>query len=67
MVRNRVRRRLRGILAQRRGADRLPSGAYLVIVRPAAVDQTRAELEECLEQVMQRIRSKVTNNKQVGA
>ena len=67
MVRNRVRRRLRAVLAERRRTGGLPAGAYLVIVRPAAADRTQAELEGSLEQVMQRISSKARNEEGRGA
>lgn len=59
VVRNRVRRRLRALLAERRRTGHLAGGAYLVIVRPAAADRSQGELEHFVEQAMQRINGKV--------
>ena len=67
VVRNRVRRRLRAVLDDRRRRGRLAGGAYLVIVRPEAAERTQAQLEQIVEQVMQRIEGKRTTGEEAGA
>jgi ribonuclease P protein component len=54
VVRNRVRRRLRAILADA-GTDRLPPGAYLVAVRPGADDLPYRELSEHVHRALSEI------------
>ena len=52
VARNRVRRRLRAVVAAR--APELPGGAYLVSAGPGAIALRPAELEVALTQAMQR-------------
>jgi ribonuclease P protein component len=54
VVRNRVRRRLRAVFAEA-GAERVPAGAYLVAVRPAAAGLTYRELSEHVDRALSEI------------
>jgi ribonuclease P protein component len=54
VVRNKVRRRLRAILAET-GADRLPPGAYLMAVRPGVDGLTYRELSEHVHRALTEI------------
>ena len=49
VTRNRIKRRLRAIVAERDRREPLPSGAYLISVGPAAATSSFAELTEHLE------------------
>jgi len=61
VVRNRVRRRLRVIFEQRQGSPRpLRPGAYLVVVRPEAGDQTFATLASSVDQALTRIEGRIS-------
>lgn len=53
VVRNRVRRRLRPLMADLEASDQLPPGAYLVGVRPDVVDLTPAGLRRHLTAALQ--------------
>jgi ribonuclease P protein component len=52
--RNRLRRRLRAILASFDRAGRLPASAYLVICQPAAVNLTNSSLISCIDRLLAR-------------
>jgi ribonuclease P protein component len=54
VVRNRVRRRLRAIFAEG-GPDRVPTGAYLVAVRPGVDDLSYRELSEHVQRALTEI------------
>jgi ribonuclease P protein component len=54
VARNKVRRRLRAILAEA-GAARLPAGAYLVAVRPGADGLSYRELSEHVHRALTEI------------
>ena len=53
VVRNRIRRRLRHLVADR--ADEWPSGWYLIGVRSGAADRSYEELSEMLQRLLNRI------------
>ncbi len=53
VVRNKVRRRLRAIAA----AQALPSGAYLLSVRPEALTRTSMQLMQDLQQAFDKLSS----------
>lgn len=61
VVRNRVRRRLRAILAERArragpaGGAHLPAGAYLVAVRPGVAELSHQALGEHLDRALARL------------
>jgi ribonuclease P protein component len=56
VVRNRLRRQLRALLADSDPATTLPSGWFLIGARPDAGARTFSELTFDLEQLVQRIR-----------
>jgi ribonuclease P protein component len=60
VVRNRVRRRLRHVLAEleRSSAPGLPGGSYLVVARPGADACTSDELRSHLVRALRRIDKK---------
>jgi len=54
VVRTRVKRRLRAVLAQR--LERLPAGSLLVVrANPAAAEATSAELARSVDRVLERV------------
>ena len=54
VVRNRVRRRLRGVLAERAARGQLPAGSWLFIVRPAAGAWTSEQFGEVVDAAVAR-------------
>jgi ribonuclease P protein component len=48
-VRNRVRRRLRGVLTERAGTQELPGGSWLFIVRPPAGSWSSSQFAEVVD------------------
>jgi ribonuclease P protein component len=55
VVRNRVRRRLRALVARAAADGALPPGSYLVTARPPAGERTSAELDRDLRAALQRL------------
>jgi ribonuclease P protein component len=54
--RNRLRRRLRALVAQQAGTGQIPSGLYLVGARPAAAGCTFAQLASAVDQLFTTVR-----------
>ncbi len=60
VVRNRVRRRLRALVADEHRAAPLPAGAYVFHVDPLAADMTFASLSATLHDLLSAVRPPVT-------
>lgn len=56
--RNRIRRRLRALVAER--SDRLPAGSYLVGVSRPAIALSHHALRECLVEALERVTDQET-------
>ena len=56
VVRNRLRRRVRAVLAELDRTDQIPPGAYLVGAEPEAVQMTFAELRDSLHRAIGQLR-----------
>ena len=54
VLRNRARRRLRGVLTERAAANQLPAGSWLFIVRPPAGSWTSAQFAEVVDTAVAR-------------
>jgi ribonuclease P protein component len=55
VVRNRVRRRLRALVAMLAPSQARPDHDYVLIARPGAVDRTHRDLKADLEQALSRV------------
>lgn len=58
VVRNRLRRRLRAVVADLHRAGRLAGGAWLLVAAPPLVDTTHDELRMTVERALARLESR---------
>lgn len=62
VVRNRVRRRIRGVLTDRTAHRELPGGSWLFIVRPPAGSWTSSQFAEVVDRAVARVGSARANH-----